>query len=59
MINRTLGHLGLVAALTKDIMLKIEPANTHAEMVSGDNTKPDDIPALETPYRKTLTRVDM
>lgn len=54
-----MGHLGLVAALTKDVMLKIEPANTHAEMVSGDSTKPDDIPALETPYRKTLTRADM
>lgn len=48
-----------MAALTKDVMLKIEPANTHTEMVSGDSTKPDDISALETPYRKALTRADM
>lgn len=48
-----------MAALTKDVMLKIELANIHAEMVSGNSTKPGDIPALKTPYRKKLTRADM
>lgn len=48
-----------MAALTKDVMLKIDPANIHAEMVSGNNTKPGDIPALKTPYREKLTRADI
>lgn len=48
-----------MTALTKDVMLKIESANIHAEIVSGNSTKMDSILALETPYRKKLARAGM
>lgn len=47
--NRTFGHPRLVAARTKDAMLKIESTNIHMEMVSRNSTKIDGIPPLKGP----------
>lgn len=47
--NRTFGHPRLVAAHTKDAMLKIESTNIHMEMVSRNSTKIDGIPPLKGP----------
>lgn len=38
------------------MMLKIDAANIHAEMVSGNSMEMDGVPALKTPYRKKLAR---
>lgn len=48
-----------MTALAKDTMLKIDSTNIHAEMVSGNSTEMDDIPALKTPYRKKLARASI
>lgn len=45
-----------MAARTKDAMLKIESTNIHAELVSGNSTEIDGIPALKGPYRRKLWR---
>ena len=47
--DRTCGHPSLVAAPTKDAMLKIESTNIHTEMVSRNSTKIDGIPPLKGP----------
>lgn len=57
--NRTFGHPSLVAACTKDAMLKIESTNIHAEMVSGNGTKIDSIPAPTGPERRKLQRTGL
>ena len=57
--NRTFGHPRLVAARTKDAMLKIESTNIHMEMVSRNSTKIDGIPPLKGPWRRKLQTTGM